>query len=158
VSGPASEFQIRPMTAADLDRVMAIAESLLDAPQWPRAAYLKALDPTSIPLRIALVATGPTAAEVSGFAIASLLPPQAELESIAVAAASQRQGLGRRLFGALAHEVKRAGANELVLEVRASNAPALAFYRSLGFLETGRRPRYYADPVEDAVLMHLRLG
>jgi [ribosomal protein S18]-alanine N-acetyltransferase len=152
------DFQIRPMVAADLDRVMAIAESLLDAPHWPRAAYLKALDPASIPLRIALVATGPTAAEVSGFAIASFLPPQAELESIVVSAASQRQGLGRRVFSALADELKRAGANELVLEVRVSNTTALAFYGSSGFVETGRRRRYYADPVEDAVLMSLRLG
>jgi [ribosomal protein S18]-alanine N-acetyltransferase len=158
VSGPEREFQIRPMVAADLDRVIAIAESLPDAPQWARLIYLKALDPDSTPRRIALVATGPTPAEIAGFTIASLLVPQAELETIAVSAASQRHGLGRRLFSALAGELKRAGANELIIEVRASNAPALAFYRSLGFVETGRRPRYYVDPVEDAVLMHLSLG
>jgi [ribosomal protein S18]-alanine N-acetyltransferase len=146
------------MAAAELDRVMAIAESLPDAPQWARPIYLKALDPDSTPRRIALVAVGPAPAELAGFAIAGLLPPQAELESIAVALDSQRQGLGRRLVSALADQLKEAGVDELALEVRACNAPALAFYRSLGFVETGRRPRYYVDPVEDAVLMRLRLG
>jgi [ribosomal protein S18]-alanine N-acetyltransferase len=149
---------IRPMVVADLDRVLAVAESMSDAPHWPRSAYLKALDPTATPRRIALVATDPTTAEISGFAIASQLSPQAELETIAVAADTRRRGLGRRLFGALVGELRRDGINQLDLEVRASNASAIAFYGSLGFVETGRRPRYYADPIEDAVLMHLQLG
>jgi ribosomal protein S18 acetylase RimI-like enzyme len=42
--------------------------------------------------------------------------------------------------------------------VRASNHPALAFYRALGFVKTSLRPSYYADPIEDAVLMHLPLA
>jgi ribosomal-protein-alanine N-acetyltransferase len=93
---------------------------------------------------------------VAGFAVASLLPPQAELESIAVALAAQRQGLARRLFAVLADELQAAQVTEVLLEVRASNQPALGLYQRLGFAETGRRPRYYHDPVEDAVLMHLR--
>jgi ribosomal-protein-alanine N-acetyltransferase len=44
------------------------------------------------------------------------------------------------------------------LEVRPSNHAALAFYRAQGFAVTGRRPRYYADPVEDAVLLALNLA
>jgi [ribosomal protein S18]-alanine N-acetyltransferase len=145
------------MVPADLDRVVAIAESLRDAPHWPRPAYVHALDLASTPRRIALVAIDPTPVAVAGFAIASLLPPQSELETIAVAADSQRRGLGRRLFSVLADELRQAGAKELLLEVRASNATALAFYRSLGFVQTGLRPRYYADPVEDAVLMGVQL-
>jgi ribosomal-protein-alanine N-acetyltransferase len=47
---------------------------------------------------------------------------------------------------------------EVLLEVRASNSAALAFYRALGFAIAGRRPLYYADPIEDAVLMELRLA
>jgi ribosomal protein S18 acetylase RimI-like enzyme len=46
---------------------------------------------------------------------------------------------------------------EVLLEVRASNQRARDFYRSLGWNETGIRPRYYADPEEDAVLMSLKL-
>jgi ribosomal protein S18 acetylase RimI-like enzyme len=80
------------------------------------------------------------------------------LETIAVAPEMQRLGLGESLFQALAAELKAADVNELVLEVRASNQPALAFYRALGFTKTGLRPGYYADPIEDAVFMSLPLA
>jgi ribosomal-protein-alanine N-acetyltransferase len=65
--------------------------------------------------------------------------------------------VGRRLFAALAVELSAAAATSVHLEVRSSNAPALAFYAALGFEEVGRRPRYYADPVEDALLLRLGL-
>ena len=65
--------------------------------------------------------------------------------------------MARQLFAALAGELRLAQAAEVDLEVRASNRPALSFYRSLGFEETGRRPRYYLDPAEDAILMRLQL-
>jgi ribosomal protein S18 acetylase RimI-like enzyme len=61
------------------------------------------------------------------------------------------------LFAALAAELALAGVTEVILEVRASNFPAVALYGTLGFTETGRRPRYYADPIEDAVLMTVTL-
>jgi ribosomal-protein-alanine N-acetyltransferase len=54
-------------------------------------------------------------------------------------------------------ELSAAGVSEVILEVRASNAAAVGFYRALGFAENGRRARYYADPEEDALLMRLGL-
>jgi [ribosomal protein S18]-alanine N-acetyltransferase len=160
------ELVIRRMTASDLDRVLALAESLPQAPHWPQSAWLNAInsqfEPESTPRRIALVigglAAGPQPGSILGFAIASLLPPEAELETIAVAPESQRLGLGKRIFRALAAELKTAVVSEVVLEVRASNRPALAFYGTLGFVRTGLRPAYYADPIEDAVLMRLPLA
>jgi ribosomal-protein-alanine acetyltransferase len=146
------------MALADLTRVMAIAASLPNAPHWPESAYLDAVIPESTPPRIALVVTDPQPEDVRGFAVAKLLPPQAELETIAVAVERQRQGLGRRLFDALAEELRQAGVHEVLLEVRASNRAALAFHRSVGFGKKGLRPRYYEDPIEDAVLMGLKLG
>jgi len=155
------EIEFRRMIATDLDRVLTIAENLPQAPHWPRSAYLTAIDsqfePESTSRCIALVAADPQPGSILGFAVSSLLPPQAELETIAVAPKSQRQGLGQLLFRALAAKLKAAGASELLLEVRASNHPALAFYRALGFVETGLRAVYYADPIEDAILMRLPL-
>lgn len=150
--------RIRRMTPADLARVMEIAQSLKEAPHWPLAAYEAALNQQSAPQRIALVAADAETGEVAGFAVASVLPPQAELETIAVAAEGQRRGVGRILFASLARELVFAQILELFLEVRASNGPALGLYRSLGFSETGRRQRYYVDPVEDALLLVLRLA
>src|ERR1700678_950431 len=126
----AENVQIRQMTAADLTRVLKIAAALSESPHWPEPAYLDALNPESTPRRIALVAAGSDLAgpgQVEGFVVASLLPPQAELESIAVAAGSQRHGLGRMLLDALLKELRTAGVFEITLEVRASNDAALAF-------------------------------
>jgi ribosomal-protein-alanine N-acetyltransferase len=145
------------MSPEDLDRVMEIAQSLKDAPRWPRTAYLSALDPDAVPRRMALVTVGEQLT-VTGFAVASLMPPQAELETIAVAPQLHRHGMAWRLFEELIAELGKAGVREVILEVRASNLPALGLYRRLGFVETGRRPRYYQAPAEDAVLMCLRLG
>jgi ribosomal-protein-alanine N-acetyltransferase len=144
---------IRPMCAADIDQVLAIAAGLKDAPHWQRNAYTAALDKASTPRRIALVATKEPVDGVVGFAVANLLPPQAELESIAVRKDAQRLGIGSLLLGRLAAELKAAAVTEFLLEVRASNAAGLAFYRSSGWIMAGIRPRYYADPEEDAILM-----
>jgi [ribosomal protein S18]-alanine N-acetyltransferase len=152
----AGPLLLRPMREADLDQVMAIAAQLKDAPHWPRATYLSALDRGATPRRIALVAESSEAGAVMGFAVACLLPSEAELESIAVPEAAQRQGIGRELVSTLIEELKAARVLEVFLEVRASNVRALAFYRSQGWFESGRRSRYYADPEEDAVLMSLR--
>jgi [ribosomal protein S18]-alanine N-acetyltransferase len=146
------------MTTGDLARVMEIAASLPDAPHWPQSAYVAALDPASTPRRVALVVADPQTKVLQGFTVANVLPPHAELETIAVDPACQRRELGRRLFDALACELQAAGAHEIALEVRASNHVALAFYRSLGFGKTGLRRGYYTDPADDAVLMRLRLG
>ena len=155
------DVQVRRMTTADLEEVISIAASLLDAPHWPQSAYANTLNPDSTPRRIALVivpaAVDPTHRDVFGFTVASLLPPKAELETIAVAAASQRCGLGRQLFQALARELRAVGVRDLLLEVRASNRVALGFYRSLGFGQSGLRPSYYTDPIEDAVMLSLTL-
>ena len=110
------------------------------------------------PKRIALVAVDPIHNAVIGIAVAGLTPPEAELETIAVAAGWQRRGIARELFGAVADALRREQITEIHLEVRASNGKAVRFYRARGFGETGRRPRYYADPVEDAILMSLLLG
>ena len=149
--------RIRRMSEADLEQVMAIAASLKDAPHWQRDAYLQALDEGAAPGRIALIAEDSETGIVTGFAVACLLSPQAELESIAVAEAERRRGIGRKLFFRLVEELTVAGVREVLLEVRASNQRARDFYRSLGWNETGIRPRYYADPEEDAVLMSLKL-
>ena len=145
------------MTAPDLDRVLEIAASLPTAPNWSKEAYAAALAPAATPRRIALVAADRGPGVVCAFAIVSLLPPQAELELIAVAAGAQRNGVARLLFAALVEKLETAGITEVILEVRASNDPALRLYRSLGFHETARRARYYADPVEDALLLSLPL-
>ncbi len=149
---------VRPMTDADLDRVLAIASSLRQAPQWPRDVYEAALYPASTPRRIALVAEDAGSATVVGFAAAVVVPTEAELETIVVAAEFQRKGIGRRLWRELAEILRPQGVTKVLLEVRDSNLAAKQLYGSLGFAEAGRRVGYYTDPIEDAVTMHLSLA
>jgi [ribosomal protein S18]-alanine N-acetyltransferase len=159
-----SRLEILPLDESHVASVVKIAEILEETPHWPPDSYIGLASRTLPVRRIALVARGrspasPEAApEVAGFVIARPVPPEAELESIGVAMQWQRRGIGRRLVVKLIAELEKAGVKKLHLEVRASNGIAIAFYHSLGFIQTGLRPRYYVDPVEDAVLMELRLG
>jgi tRNA threonylcarbamoyladenosine biosynthesis protein TsaB len=146
-----------PMGGAWVNEVLEIAGRLKGLPQWTRENYQAALDPDAVPRRIALIVLGPDEDRMTGFLVARLLPPQAELEIIAVDPRVQRRGLARKLFEELVYKLGMAGVTEVILEVRASNQAALGFYRATGWSETGRRPRYYADPEEDAVLMRLQL-
>ena len=142
-------YQVRRMRDSDVDAVLALAAVLPTAPHWPREAYLAALDS---PMRNVQVAVTP-AGELLGFAVTSMVPPEAELESIAVVAVWQLWGIARHLLQVLSGELAAAGVTELLLEVRASNEAALAAYRALGFAQTGLRRGYYAHPAEDAVQM-----
>ncbi len=151
------ELEIRRLAEGDLDSVINLASVLEEAPHWPRQLYEEALRADSVRPRIALVVCDRGRGEVVGFALASLVPPEAELETIAVAARFQRCGVGRQLLAALVRELQQVRVQELLLEVRASNHPAIRFYRAQNFKQTGIRTRYYIDPQEDAVLMSLQL-
>lgn len=144
-------LRIRPMTAADVESVRTLAAGLPHAPHWAHFSWERLLD-SGATRRVVLVAEAAPDI-IAGFAIASLLPPEAELESIAVSAEFQRQGIARLLIQAVEAELRAAGVTVLLLEVRPSNAPAQALYRALGFTEAGRRRGYYVDPAEDALLL-----
>jgi ribosomal-protein-alanine N-acetyltransferase len=153
----AESLVVRAMVVSDLDRVLTIAMKLDQVPQWPRAIYEAVFDPANAGRRIALVAEEAESGELAGFAVAGLVPPEAELESIGVSAAYQRRGIGGWLVKEMATILWLRGITKVHLEVRDSNRAAKGFYGSLGFRESGRRRGYYVDPIEDAVGMHLDL-
>lgn len=157
MSGGVADVRVRPMRPDDLPRVLEIERALKDAPHWTRSAWQRVLDPGAARRRVVVVAED-RSGTVLGFAVAAAAAPEGELETVAVTPKWQRHGVARRLFGGLADELRRAEVWEVFLEVRASNRAAIGLYGALGFTETGRRARYYADPEEDAVLMRLRLA
>jgi len=145
------------MRPDDIGAATAIADALNQAPHWTPETYAYALDPAAVPTRIALVADSPNTS-VAGFAVTVLIPPQAELETIAVAKDVQRQGIATQLLTELIAILKQREITEVMLEVRESNHTARSLYRSLGFVETGRRSGYYSDPKEDAILLERSVG
>jgi len=92
-----------------------------------------------------------------GFASGRLMGDEAHVIRLAVDGARRRQGIGRALLAGLTSWAQQLGADALVLEVRESNAAALALYAEAGLTPEGRRPRYYPDG-EDAVLLRRTLG
>lgn len=140
---------IRPMTAADVPSVAAL-EKLCFSDPWSVSSIASELDN---PLSLWLVW------EEDGAAAAYLgvqrVPPQADVMNVAVSPALRRRGIARALFAEL--ERRLSEIDELFLEVRASNSGAIALYRTLGFEQVGRRPNYYLDPREDALILRKEL-
>ena len=78
---------------------------------------------------------------------------ETDMMNIAVSPAFRRQGVARRLIEALVSALREKGSKMLTLEVRASNAPAIRLYDSLGFAQVGLRKNYYHNPKEDALIL-----
>jgi ribosomal-protein-alanine acetyltransferase len=91
--------------------------------------------------------------KVVGFLVARSVVAEAEILNLCVAAEKRRSGLAEALLDEAITELRRTRVDRLFLEVRESNTPAISFYRKHSFRETGRRPGYYRDPDEAAVLM-----
>lgn len=81
---------------------------------------------------------------------------EVEIFDVAVGSANRRQGIASLLLQSVLALAKERGATEFFLEVRESNAAALALYRKFGFAVTGRRPNYYRDSNEAALLLRLQ--
>ena len=94
---------------------------------------------------------------VAGFAIAEFGDTRLHLSLLAVAAANQRQGIGRALMAWLETSALTAGITEMQLELRANNVGAQYFYRALGFESLRTVPGYYSGQ-ETAIKMHRSLG
>lgn len=142
---------IRPAEEGDLDDVAAIERAVFNDP-WSRRSFVDLVGQRPV---VFLVAVDGNA--VVGYAIVLLTPPESELANLAVSRLMQHQGLGRRLLGECMDTARARGANEMFLEVRASNAAAIALYSNEGFAAVGRRVRYYARPIEDAIVMKAEL-
>jgi ribosomal-protein-alanine N-acetyltransferase len=81
-----------------------------------------------------------------GFALLQILPPEAEILTLAVDPAAQGHGQGTALLEAAMAQAAQAGAEVMFLEVAADNTAARALYARAGFAQTGRRRGYYARP------------
>ena len=78
---------------------------------------------------------------------------EADIMNVAVHPDYRRQGIAEKLINSLVEELKNRGIHALLLEVRASNAPAIALYEKLGFQQVGLRKNYYRNPKEDARIL-----
>jgi ribosomal-protein-alanine N-acetyltransferase len=157
----ASGIHVRLAHAADLVTVVALERATAEAPHWAEVEYAAMVASSASAVRRCLF-IAEREGELIGFAAGKVVgkgpEASAELESVAVGAEARRSGVGRALCAAAIDWCRAQGAAEMELEVRASSAGAIALYTGLGFVEAGRRPGYYAEPKDDAVLMRLELA
>ena len=92
------------------------------------------------------------------YSLCTIVADEGEILNLAVQRDARRRGLGRQLLEGLLDALREAGVREAFLEVRRSNEPAIALYRSAGFKPLGVRPSYYVSPKEDALTMTLVLA
>jgi ribosomal-protein-alanine N-acetyltransferase len=145
-------FGIRPLTADDLARVLEIENASFSTP-WKESTFRGLLRRADTDLIAAV-----RGERMVGYAVAWTVLDQSELGNVAVAGEARGEGVGRALVEEIIARVRRRGARECFLEVRESNEVAQGLYRALGFGVVGRRRAYYAQPVEDALVMKKELS
>lgn len=95
---------------------------------------------------------------VCGYSNFRVIAGEGELMRIAVHGACRGRGYGRLLMERLLREAEEENVEDITLEVRASNAPAIALYEAYGFQKEAIRKNYYSGPTEDALIYWKRSG
>ena len=103
------------------------------------------------PLSLWIVAVDGT--KVVGYVGSQSVMGEADMMNLAVAPEYRRGGVGQKLVESLVSALAARDVHSLTLEVRASNDPAISLYGKMGFQQVGRRPNYYRNPKEDALIL-----
>jgi [ribosomal protein S18]-alanine N-acetyltransferase len=147
------DYSLERLRVADSPAVAALHQEDFARP-WSDDEFAALLDQHAV-FGFAARETGRGGDQPVGFVLARLAAGEGEILTVAVARAHRRQGLGWRLMDAVLRELHAERAEALFLEVDETNAAAIALYRRLGFVEVGKRPRYFqsADGATGALVM-----
>ena len=154
------EIIITRMTEHDLLEVVEIEEQS-GLSRWGWAAYYAELQGTNRDLMlIARVAKAPIIEHqrIAGYIVARESAGELHINNVAVRDQYRRRGIGSALLGRIMETARRLKVKVAFLEVRSGNDAARALYERTGFRAIARRPNYYSDPREDAVVMSLALA
>ncbi|MBE6073748.1 MAG: ribosomal-protein-alanine N-acetyltransferase [Selenomonas ruminantium] len=141
------ELDFREMAPEDADAVEVVEKACFSIP-WSRDSFWKEAANENTLYLLAL-----DGEQVIGYAGCWISFEECQITNVAILPEYRGQGIGTKLFGAIIEAVKAKGVTAMTLEVRPSNAPARALYARYGFKDAGRRPHYYQDDGEDAIIM-----
>ncbi len=144
------------MRRRDVEDVLPLAQALFAGdPPWTEEQFRSEL--AGVPAsRWYVIAED--SGDLAGYAGLRLSGDTADVQTLAVAPAWQRRGIGTVLLAALLDEARRRGAHEAMLEVRADNEAALALYERQGFEQLAVRRGYYDAGRVDALVLRRRLS
>lgn len=138
---------IREMQLDDLEQVMVIENELFSVP-WTENGFFSFL------LREdALFLVAEEEGKILGYCGVLMVLDEGDITNVAVDKKQQGRGIGKKLIQHLIRVTGQAGVTTLHLEVRQSNAAAIALYEGQGFEKAGVRKNYYESPAEDGILM-----
>ena len=142
---------IRKMTLQDAPAI-ADLEKLCFSDPWSEKSIASEVNN---PLSYWLVAE--ENGEIAGYVGSQSVLDAADMMNLAVNPDYRCKGIGKALVDALTQHLMENNVIALLLEVRVSNSPAIALYEKLGFVQVGRRPKYYHNPREDALILRKEL-
>lgn len=154
------ELIITRMTEHDLLEVVDIEEQS-GLSRWGWAAYYAELQgPNRDLMLIARIAPAPIIEHqrIAGYIVARESAGELHINNVAVRDQYRRRGIGGALLTRIMETARRLRVQVAFLEVRSGNRAAQALYEKIGFKAIARRPDYYSDPCEDAVVMSLTVG
>ncbi len=148
---PGPELSVRAAESRDLDAIAAIEAACFRRP-WTRVMFAEELARAFARVSVAVEGEGADEA-LLGFTCVWQLPPEAHLLKIATASGARGRGVGGALLRRSLDHASASGCEQVQLEVASANASAVRLYERAGFEVVGRRPGYYREPPDDALLM-----
>lgn len=142
------DIEVREMTLEDIDGVLEVERDSFTSP-WSRESFIMEISKNKLAKYLVAVVDG----RLAGYAGFWLIVGEAHITNVAVHGDFRGQGIGNLLLEGLILLARELDCASMTLEVRASNIVAQNLYRKYGFKEAGRRPNYYADVGEDAIIM-----
>jgi ribosomal-protein-alanine N-acetyltransferase len=143
----ADKITIQRMSQEVVEEVARLEKICFSDP-WSKDSFIEELQiKLAIPLVVKL------GEEVVGYACLWHLDDELEVANFAVSPAYRRKGIGERIMERILVEARERGCKSIILSVRESNLAAIKLYTKFGFIEVGRRKKYYRLPAEDALTM-----
>ncbi|MGA9466062.1 MAG: ribosomal protein S18-alanine N-acetyltransferase [Exiguobacterium marinum] len=148
-----ADVKIRRMTWLDVEEVTKVEEASFSIP-WTKEAFMNEMLRNEQAIYFVAVHDK----RVVGFVGVWQIVDEGHITNIAVLPEFRGQGIGNQLLAELVTFAKSKGLVGLTLEVRVSNVGAQKLYEQFGFMQAGRRRRYYQDNNEDAYIYWAKLG
>lgn len=142
------EIRIGPMKEVDLTQVMAIEQKSFADP-WTLQSFYREIQENPYSRYLVAYRQERLVAYIGGW----LINDQLHITNLAVDPQERGNGLAKKLLDELVRLSRKEGINKATLEVRVSNDAAINLYRKNGFAIVGRRPKYYINNQEDALIM-----